>query len=78
MTSPELGWRGLPDLVLVQVFLRLGGGSLHRCRQVCRQWDSVIRHQVWASRAARRLLEQRLRCNWVQASDSNEGPSEGS
>ena len=60
----------MPDLVLVQVFLRLGGGSLHRCRQVCRQWDSVIRHQVWASRAARRLLEQRLRCNWVQASSS--------
>ena len=55
----------MPDLVLVQVFLRLGGGSLHRCRQVCRQWDSVIRHQLWASRAARLLLEQRLRCNWV-------------
>ena len=57
----------MPDLVLVQVFLRLGGGSLHRCRQVCRQWDSVIRHQLWGSRAARRVLEQRLRCNLVQA-----------
>ena len=69
MTSSEEagGWRGLPDLVLVEVFLRLGGGSLHRCRQVCRQWDSVIRDQVWGSRAARRVLEQRLRYNWVQA-----------
>ena len=38
----------LPD-VLYLVFNHLNGESLHRARQVCREWDWVIRLEVWGS-----------------------------
>ena len=56
----------LPD-VLYLVFRFLNGESLHRARQVCREWDRVIRVEVWGSRAGRREVEARLQHNWLSA-----------
>ena len=56
----------LPDLVRVKVYLYLDGRSLHRCRQVCREWNGYILDNIWNSLSNRRHLEQRLRRNWTR------------
>ena len=56
----------LPD-VLYLVFRYLNGESLHRARQVCREWDRVIRVEVWGSTEGRRAVEARLHNNWLSA-----------
>ena len=48
-------WATVPMThVLRHIFQDLNGESLHRARQVCREWDRVIRVEVWGSTAGRR------------------------
>ena len=56
----------LPDLARDKVYLFLDGQSLHRSRQVCREWNSYILDHIWNRLANRRQLELRLRRNWAR------------
>ena len=55
---------GLPDLVVVEIFIQLSGKSLHRCRQVCKTWNIFILENIWKYKYARDALEKRLIQNW--------------
>ena len=55
----------LPDLVTV--FLYLPGGTLHKCRQVCRGWNKFILNHIWSSQAVRQILKEKLETNWLKA-----------
>ena len=52
------------DEVLQKIFLHLCPSSLHRSRQVCRQWNAFIVRRVWGCRFGRRQLEARLEQRW--------------
>ena len=54
----------LPELALVKIFLYVPGGSLHRCRQVCKAWNDFIIKNIWSSIYSRNQLEDRLDSNW--------------
>ena len=54
----------LPELALVKIFVYLPGGSLHRCRQVCKAWNDFIIKNIWSSIYSRNQLEDRLDSNW--------------
>ena len=56
---------GLPDLVVVDIFIQLPGKSLHRCRQVCKAWNIFILENIWNYKYARDILEKRLHKNWT-------------
>ena len=61
-------WATVPmSHVLRHIFQHLNGESLHRARQVCREWDRVIRVEVWGSTEGRRAVEARLHNNWLTA-----------
>ena len=54
----------LPKELSQLVFLMLDGASLHRARQVCRDWNQFIVREIWNSRVGRKSLEARLKLNW--------------
>ena len=56
----------LPKELCQIVFLMLDGVSLHRARQVCKDWNQFIVQQIWNSRVGRTSLETRLKQNWKQ------------
>ena len=62
---------GLPDLVVVEIFIQLSGKSLHRCRQVCKAWNIFILENIWKYKYARDALEKRLIQNWNNIDPKN-------
>ena len=65
-------FKTLPELALVKIFLHLPGGALHKCRQVCKEWNDVILNSIWSSVHVRKQLEKRLETNW--GSTTQDGP----
>jgi len=57
---------GLPH-VMVNIFLNLEPCDLHNCRQVCKDWNTVIRLEVWQRKCTRNILEERLLNRWQQS-----------
>ena len=64
-TNPSIndGWSSLPPELKVKIFLYLQGGSLHSCRQVCREWNDFILENIWKSKDARKVMEMILKDN---------------
>ena len=56
-------WSSLPPELKVKIFLNLQGGSLHRCRQVCREWNNFILENIWKSKDARKVMKMKLKDN---------------
>ena len=50
-----------------QVFLHLPPTSLKRARMVCREWDQLIKEEVWESKDGRKVMERRLEEQWRQS-----------
>ena len=72
-------WSSLPPELRVKIFLYLQGGSLHKCRQVCKTWNNFILENIWGSQDAREVLEMKLKdnmfgeeSNYVEASETIE------
>ena len=38
--------------------------SLHRCRQVCTAWNSMIMQNIWESPKKRGIIKMRIERNW--------------
>ena len=53
----------LPRSIVIEIFGQLSGGSLHKCRQVCHEWNNFILENVWGSRYGRKMIERRLEQN---------------
>ena len=56
----------LPNLVTDHIFSYLGGASLHRARQVCKQWNSYIVERLWKIPYNRRQMTNRMERTWRQ------------
>ena len=59
---PLLG-HPLPRSIVIQVFSKLSGGTLHKCRQVCHSWNNFILENVWGSKYGKKMIESRLEEN---------------
>ena len=55
--------RGLDD-ILKWVLLLLDPRDLKACRQVCCQWNTFIKKQLWGTTAGRRRLESKAAARW--------------
>ena len=53
--------------IIRQIFLNLDHVSLKRARQVCREWDDLVKREVWGSEEGRREMERRLDRQWREA-----------
>ena len=56
----------LPNLVTDHIFSYLGGASLHRARQVCKQWNIYIVERLWKIPYNRRQMTNRMERTWRQ------------
>jgi len=54
----------LPELIRLEIFLLLDGGSLHNCRQVSSRWNKGILDEVWGTQSGRKKLRQKLKHQW--------------
>ena len=61
-------WRMLGhDLIFQKIMMMVGLDSLeslHRCRQVCTAWNSMIMQNVWESSSKRSIIKMRIEKNW--------------
>ena len=68
LESPDQGEKeveiNVPEEVFTKILLMLDGGSLHRARQVSREWNSFIEEQVLGSVEGRREMERTLQRQW--------------
>ena len=53
--------------VIRQIFLNLDPVSLKRARLVCREWDELVKREIWGSDEGRRVMERRLDRQWREA-----------
>jgi len=51
--------------VITNVLLQLSAKDLHSCRQVCHEWNNFILRHIWYSKKGRRVLNERLKNNWL-------------
>jgi len=66
--SLSLLFRCNMDEVLQMIFLGLDPASLHRARQVCKEWNEFLLARVWG--AARDRLTARLTRSWLAGQPS--------
>ena len=60
-------WRFLPDLVRDEIMLKVGLDnleSLHRCRQVCRAWNTGILTNIWESPSKVNEIRAKIEKDW--------------
>ena len=57
-----MDWLTLPDLIFSDIMMMVGLESLeslHRCRQVCSQWNEMIlKRDIW------KIMKERIEKNW--------------
>ena len=62
-------WRMLgQDLIFQKIMMMVGLDSLeslHRCRQVCTTWNTMIRQKIWESPSKRNIIKMRIEKNWA-------------
>jgi len=54
----------LPELIRIEIFLKLDGESLHACRQVSHKWNKGILEELWGTQLGRRKLLDKLKSRW--------------
>ena len=61
-------WRMLGhDLIFQKIMMMVGLNSLeslHRCRQVCTAWNSMIMQNIWESPSRRSIIKMRIERRW--------------
>ena len=61
-------WRMLGhDLIFQKIMMMVGLDrleSLHRCRQVCTDWNSMIMQNIWESSSWRNIIKMRIEKIW--------------
>ena len=57
----------VPNEIFSKILLMLDGPGLHAARQVCQEWNSVIKEQVLGSVEGRREMEKILLHQWREA-----------
>ena len=38
--------------------------SLHRCRQVCTEWNAMIMRNIWENQSKRNIIRMSIERNW--------------
>ena len=64
---PSRDWRMLPDLIFSDVMMKIvleSFESLHRCRQVCKNWNEKIMSNIWESPSKREIIKTRIEKTW--------------
>ena len=67
--SPRSQWQNLPDVLFSDIMMIVGLESLddlHRCRQVCRNWNEKIKQNIWDNRQKRFKLDEKLKKCWKE------------
>ena len=57
----------VPDDIFRKILVKLNGRSLHRARQVSKEWNSFILEQVLGTVEYRREMERTLQQQWRSA-----------
>ena len=62
-------WRMLGhDLIFQEIMMMVGLDSLeslHRCRQVCTAWNSMIMQNIWERKSKRNIIKMRIQKIWA-------------
>ena len=62
-------WRMLGhDLIFQKIMMMVGLDSLeslHRCRQVCTVWNTMIMQNIWKRQSKRNIIKMRIERNWA-------------
>ena len=59
-----MAWDTLPDLIFSDIMMMIGLESLHRCRQVCSNWNEMILSDIWESQSKKRIMRERIERSW--------------
>ena len=62
-----MAWVTLPDLIFSDIMMMVGLESLeslHRCRQVCSQWNEKILRDIWENQSKKKIMKERIEKNW--------------
>ena len=59
-----MAWDTLPDLIFSDIMMMVGLESLHRCRQVCREWNEKILRNIWESQSKQKIMKERIERSW--------------
>ena len=54
----------IPGEVFAKILFMLDGPSLHKARQVCHEWNSIIKQEVLGTTQGRREMEKTLQLQW--------------
>ena len=60
-------WLSMPDLVRDEIMMKVGLDnleSLHRCRQVCRAWNTGILTNIWGKASKRNEISAKIAEDW--------------
>ncbi len=55
------------DLIFQKIMMMVGLDSLeslHRCRQVCTAWNTMIMQKIWESPSKRNIIKMRIERIW--------------
>ena len=61
-------WVTMPDLIFREVMLMVGIGSLeylHRCRQVCKDWNEKIMTIIWENSMNTKIITSSIEKTWA-------------
>ena len=62
-----MAWLTLPDLIFSDIMMMVGLDSLdnlHRCRQVCSQWNEMILDDIWENESKKKIMKERIEWSW--------------
>ena len=62
----------IPDEVFAKILQMLDGPSLHTARQVCQDWNSMVKAQVLGTVEGRREMEKTLQLQWREATPAKQ------
>ena len=62
-----MAWLTLPDLIFSDIMMMVGLESLeslHRCRQVCSQWNEMILSDIWENKSKIKIMKEMVERIW--------------
>ena len=62
-----MDWLLLPELIFSDIMLMVGLESLeslHRCRQVCSEWNEKILHDIWENQRKKKIMKEKIERSW--------------
>ena len=62
-----MAWLTLPDLIFSDIMMMVGLDrldNLHRCRQVCSQWNEMILDDIWENQSKKKIMKERIERSW--------------